>query len=217
MRSETEILLLEEIKEKKQSAQDLRSRAAGKRGGRVKFPTDLMSRKDKLKHTKAGKVTVTNIFDEILKRAEFDELEEHEQKSRLQYWRSKYSVKEIQKGMNIAAATYYNYIDSLDLPKQKKPRAAIATTPAKTKAIGKITDYIAAEQQPSLLEFEAEPQEPPAVKVETAPAFLELSGLNIAYNGSYSAEDIQKLFSKLDIILEGETSKFKIELKIMQE
>lgn len=217
MRSETEILLQEEIKEKKQSAQDMRSRAAGKRGGRVKFPTDLMSRKEKLKHTKAGKVTVTNIYDEILKRAEFDALEEHEQKSRLQYWRSKYNVKQIQKGMGVAAATYYNYIDGLDLPKQRKPREprkAIATTPAKP--IGKISDFIAAEQQPSLLDFETT-QEPPAVETKSAPAFLDLSGLNIAYNGTYSAEDIQKLFSKLDIILDGEQSKFKIELKIMQE
>jgi hypothetical protein len=224
----------EEIQEKKQIGNITQTRK-GKRGyGRMKTTLDFLSGKEKRAYTKAGKVQVSNLYDELVKKDVFEKLTDEEQKRYIQHWRTKYSVKEIQQGLGIASMTYYRHLERLGIPRERPGRKA----KAKTQKIA-IEPMMAAEPK-ELLMFEPEPQPRPktymelleypdlekdfpelakqiaAEKAEPAPAVLLLDGLNVAYNGRYSAEEIQRMIHKIDIILDGEKNEFEIELRISE-
>src|SRR5690348_7251022 len=98
---EAEKVFLSDIWEKKQETKQLKAALKHKRLGKgsMKFATDLMSRKERIEHMKAGKVVTTNLYDTILTFMEFDRLETYEKKNMLQYWRTKYTIKEIMGAM----------------------------------------------------------------------------------------------------------------------
>ena len=99
-RTEASDLFYNEVREKKRTASGVHSKT-GKNGyvGKMLFPSDIMSRKDKYNHRKAGKIVTSNIYDTILTKDEFNKLENYEKKNMLQYWRNTYSMTEIKKGM----------------------------------------------------------------------------------------------------------------------
>ena len=70
--SEAEKLFLNEIREKKRTASGVHHKT-GKNGyvGTMRFPSDIMSRKDKMKYRRNGKVMTTNMYDEIITAEEF--------------------------------------------------------------------------------------------------------------------------------------------------
>jgi transposase len=197
MRSEQTDLWQEDQKEKRNAAK-VSKRSVSKKGRtkRVFTALDFLTGKEKREYTKAGPITVTSLYDQILKRADFEQLEAEEQKKRLQHWRENNRSKDIQKEMGVSPNKFYEYIEQFGLPKA-------ATTGKARKAKAKLVTPKETEEILKKIE-----QEKPAV--------LDLSGLNIAYNGSYKGDDIKKILNKLDIILDGEDGEFKIELKIMQ-
>lgn len=216
MRKPDEVFLFEqEIREKKQDRRNFMKKTGARgRGGKMYLPSDLMSRADRKKHTKAGEIIVTNIYDTILKKVEFEALEPHEQRNHLQYWRTKYQTKEIQRGMGVAGATYYKYIEDLGLPKIRGYKKRTGKTQDKKKEAPK--------QISASLPDQEEQQAPQEVIIQDKqpepqqPAILVLNGLNIAYNGIYNSSEIQRMFSKLDLLLDGEDSEFEIELNIKE-
>lgn len=237
--SDAEEILKEEIQEKKQIGNITQARK-GKRGyGRMKTTLDFLSGKEKRAYTKAGKVQVSNLYEELIKKAEFEALTDEEQKRRLQHWRTKYSVKEIQKGLGIAGMTYYKYLEKLGIPRERPRKAKAQTIAAAPQletrpAVKSLLDF-AEEPKPEprmptimeLLEYPdlekdfpelakkiaAEKAEPAP---EPAPAILLLDGLNVAYNGRYGADEIRRMLTKIDVILDGEENEFEIELRISQ-
>lgn len=209
--SEAEQVFHEEVREKKRTASGVHHKT-GKRGytGKILFPTDFMSRKEKYNHRKAGKCVTTNLYDSILTKEEFDQLEQQEKRNRMIYWRTNFSNKEIQKAMGIANSPYYKIVDSLDLPKaprthseKQKRKATIKTTAKK-----------------SLLDFAEEIKEEvlPEPKAEE-PKVQEIivNGIHLAFNGTYSPEQIIKQLSKFELLLDGEEDDYYIELKLMQK
>jgi hypothetical protein len=213
MFSEAERCFLEDVREKKKAANGVHSKT-GKNGytGKILFPTDIMSRKDKYNHRKAGKVMLSNIFDEILTLDEFNDLETHEKKNRMQYWRNNYTIKEIQIEMGISNKTFYQLIDELELPKDRstrKPRKPrTASTKVKTVAI----------TSQSSLEFAPEKElvlstPPPPTPVQE----IIVDGLHVVFNGTYTAEKIEKQLTKFMLLLDGEEEEFYVELKLMQK
>jgi hypothetical protein len=207
-----ENLFLEEIRDKKRETALLRTATQHKRLGakKVLFATDLMSRKEKLKHTRAGKVmTQPNLYEDILPIAEFEKLETYEKRNRLQYWRSVKSAKEIQAEMGTNSKRYYEIIKELDLPKAPRTKAG---DPKPRKAIVKRKEVPAVAIQ-SQLEF-AQPEtqpEPQAVQQ------IIINGLNLEFNGTFTAEQIIKQFLKFGTLLEGEDDKYYIELRLQQK
>lgn len=205
--NEAERLFLEEVREKKKTASGVHHKT-GKRGyvGKMLFPTDLMSRKEKYNHRKAGKVVTTNIYDLFLSLDEFKQLDEFEQRNRLAYLRSKHSNKDIMKEMGMNNANYYKLVNDLGLP--TAPRSG---GKEKRKAIAKKT--IAIETQPA----------PAATSTATqieAPAPIQeviINGLHLVYNGTFEPEMIVKQMLKFAALLEDETDDFYVELKLMQK
>jgi|tagenome__1003787_1003787.scaffolds.fasta_scaffold20938243_6 hypothetical protein len=217
--SEAERLFNDEVRDKKKTASGVHHKT-GKNGyvGKMRFPSDIMSRKEKRKYKGNSKVSVSNMYDEIISIEKFEQLEEYEQRNMLAYWRNTYSNKTITDGMGIWNARYYRIVADLGLPKakrvdastEKKPRKAIATTASKEPAIQSAI-------QSSLMQLEETPPAP--VAAPPAPVVQEIivEGLHLSFIGTYDAEKIQKQLSKFDLMLEGEDSDFYIEMKIMQK
>jgi hypothetical protein len=207
--SEEHKLFLDDVRDKKRTASGVHSKT-GKRGyvGKMRFPSDIMSRKDKMRHRRAGKVMTTNIFDTILPMDEFKVLETHEKKNRMQYWRANNTIKEIQKQMGISNYDYYLIIDELELPKNR-------TTSNKVKRQGtKKPKASQKEEQPVAIQPTAVA---PAKQQQEVVQEVIVNGLNIIFNGTYSAEKIEKQLTKFMLLLDGEEDDFYVEMKLMQK
>jgi hypothetical protein len=203
-------IFYDEIREKKKETALLRTATQHKRLGakKVLFATDLMSRKEKLKHTKAGRVMTTNMYEDIIPIVEFEKLEDYEKRNRLQYLRSVKSAKEIQAAMGVNSKRYYEIISELNLP--KAPRSKSGAAPRKAALKRK-------EKEPAGISLQSQ------LELETTPAAIEpvqkiiINGLNLEFNGEFTAEQIIKQFLKFGALLEGEPDKYYIELRLQQK
>jgi len=203
--SEAEKVFHDEIREKKKAASGVHSKT-GKNGyvGTMRFPSDIMSRKEKMKYRKASKVVTTNLYDEILPKEEFDKLETYEKKNRLQYWRNTYQNKEIMKAMGLSNALYYNLVGELELPKA----ARINHGKPKRKAAVKISEEPEVKEEKQAL----------PVPIETAPVQeIIVDGLHLVFNGTYKAEQIIRQLAKFELLLDNEADPYYIELKLVQK
>jgi hypothetical protein len=208
--SEAEKLFNQEVRDKKRTATGVHSKR-GKNGyvGKMRFPSDIMSRKEKYNYRKAGKLMVTNMYDEILTVEEFEELETQEKRNRLSYWRNVYTNKEILEAMGIANGRFYKIVKELDLP--KAPRVD-RNEPKKGKVI-----KVQREQEKAVAVAPSPIKEPEKeVKPEPVQEIL-VNGIHLGFNGTYSPEMIQKKLAKFELMLEDETDDFYIELKIVQK
>lgn len=217
--SDAERLFNEEVRDKKKTASGVHHKT-GKNGyvGKMRFPSDIMSRKEKRKYKGNSKVSISNLYDEIISIEEFEKLEEYEQRNMLAYWRNTYSNKTITDGMGIWNARYYKIVADLGLPKARRvnsepqPRKATIKTAPKEPAIQSAI-------QSSLMNHEAAPPAPAPVAEPPAPVVQEImaDGLHFSFIGTYDAERIQKQLSKFDLLLEDEEDDFYIEMRIMQK
>jgi hypothetical protein len=213
IRSEAEKLFYDDVREKKKAATGVHYKT-GSRGyvGTMRFPSDIMSRKEKYNYRKAGKVMTTNIFDEILTIDEFNKLEKHEQKNRMAYWRNIKTNKEILKGMGINNTRYYEIVAELDLP--KAPRTY--KNGRKGSAKGKTPTDVQKQQ-------ERAPEAADAVPVAAAPVAatpvqeIMVDGLHLVFHGTKQPEEIQRQLKKFIALLEDETDDYYFEMKLMQK
>lgn len=201
---EAEKVFLDTVYEKKKETASLRAAQKHKRLGKsnMKFASDFMSRKEKIEHRKAGEVMTTNIFDTILTIDEFNKLETYEKKNRMQYWRSKFTIKEIFGSLGIAQATYYKILAELELPRDRSASQKEKKTRT-SKSVAVISKNIPTAEAPA-----------------AAPAPVQeiiLNGLNLSFNGTYDAELIQKQLLKILTLLDGEEGKYYVEMKLMQK
>ena len=203
--NEIERLFYDEVRQKKRTASGVHHKT-GKNGytGTIRFPSDIMNRKDKMRYRRAGKVLTTNMFDKIISINEFEELETFEKRNRLMYWRNEKNNKDILKGLGISSKRYYEIVAELDLP--KAPRG-------KTKPTRKATASI-----------KKQPIETTTVAVQTgtvpeAPQVQEIivEGLNLVFHGTYKAEQIKRHLTKFITLLDEEPDDFYLEFRLMQK
>ena len=210
--SEAEQSFYDDVREKKRTASGIHHKT-GSRGyvGKMRFPTDIMSRKDKYNHRKAGKVMISNLMDEILTIEEFEKLETYEQRRFLEYWRSKYSNTEITDKMGIWNNKYYKIVAELELP--KAPRI---NKNSNRKAVSKVSTANDPKAAIAVAEKPIEAEAP--VKQTEAPAQeIIVNGLHLVYNGTFTPEQIIKQLTKFELLLDGEPDEFYIELKLVQK
>jgi hypothetical protein len=210
--NEAEQVFMQDVREKKRAASGVHSKT-GSRGyvGKMLFPTDFMSRKEKYNYRKAGKCVTTNLYDNILSIDEFNNMETHEQRNWMAYWRTKYSNKEIQKEMGVNNSKYYSIVGQLGLPKAERSPRSNAAKPRK--AAIKVT---AVTPEPDII---LEPFETPPSRPAAAPEPIKeiINGLHVIFNGTYNADQISKQLTKMQLLLDGEEDNFYIELKIVQK
>lgn len=208
--SEAQKLFLNEVRDKKRTASGVHHKT-GKNGyvGKMRFPTDLMSRSEKIKHRKAGKVVISNMYEEIISIEDFEKLEKSEQKNMLAYWRNVYSNKEITNGLGIWNNRYYKLVAELELPKAPRINRESPKRKAKAKQASANISPPEAPEEPKT------PIEAPEKKEPVQEVIV--NGLHLVFNGTYSPELIQKQLSKFELLLEGEDDDFYIELKLVQK
>lgn len=185
----------------------------------IRNPADLLKGKEKREYVKASKIMTTNIYDKIIPRAEFDKLELHIQKNMYSYWYLTHGIKAIQEGFGCGGQTVYDYLDKLGIPRKGKIGRVPRGTSPQADNLRKAREAKALKAQQSQ-QIELITTQAPVV---TAPAPIQapivevLNGLNLKYNGIYKAEQIQKILSKLELLVEGEESEFHIEIKITEK
>jgi hypothetical protein len=212
--SEAEKLFKEEVRDKKRTASGVHSKT-GKRGyvGKMRFPSDIMSRKEKYNYRKAGKVVTTQMYEEIIPIEEFEELETYERKNRMAYWRNVYTNKEITQAMGIHNNKFYKIVKELELP--KAPRVD-RNPPRRAKGVNvqdKQEKAIAVKSSPIMT---PEPEAKPEIKTEPVQEVL-VDGIHLVFSGTYSPELIQRKLGKFELMLEDETDDFYIELRLIQK
>jgi hypothetical protein len=217
--SEAKQCFLEEVRDKKKTASGVHHKT-GKRGyvGKMLFAHDLMSRKEKYNHRKAGKILTSNLYEKIIPLDEFKELETFEQRNRLAYWRTQFSNKEIQKEMGANNTQYYKMVSDLGLPAAPRGgnKSGQRKATAKAIAINNVADRDLFNQTVPAQTTQAST----ATQVITAPAPVQeliIDGLHLVYNGTFTPEQIVKQLLKFGSLLEDETDKFHIELRLMQK
>lgn len=212
--SEAEKLFNQEVRDKKRTASGVHSKT-GKRGyvGKMRFPSDIMSRKEKYNYRKAGKVVTTQLYDEIIPIEEFEQLEKYERKNRMAYWRNVYTNKEITQAMGIHNNRYYKIVAELELPKAPRVDRFEQRKGTAIKTQGKQEKAVAVKSSPIMT---PEPEAKPEIKPEPVQEIL-VDGIHLVFSGTYSPELIQRKLGKFELMLEDETDDFYIELRLIQK
>jgi hypothetical protein len=209
VQSEAAKLFHNEVRDKKKTASGVHHKT-GKNGyvGTMRFPSDIMSRSEKMRYRRSSKVMISNMYDQIIPIEDFEKLETHEQRNMLAYWRNVYSNKEITEGMGIWNNKYYKIVAELGLPKaprinstEKKPRKAKAAAKVEVETSAAVPAPKEEIQQPIV----QQPQE------------IIVDGLHLIFNGTYKAEQIQMKLNKFYALLDDEEDDFYIEMKIVQK
>lgn len=202
MRNEIERLFIEDIREKKKAA----SGSFHKKGKGVKHhmsgiktPYDFMTNKQK--KTLNGKVTTYSMYDTLLSKNDFDSLPEEKQKEYMLKWRELYSNEKIMKSLEIKSPGKFQYLlDKLEIPKKQyrksPPRQGVK------KDIEEVHHLYQEKMTVAVIPEKTD--------------IVILNGLNINYYGIYDSEQLSKIFTKLQLLIEGEENSFNLSITIQE-
>jgi hypothetical protein len=145
-----------EVKEKKAQKDLYRAKTNGRRKSGHMLPIDFMSAEERKEYTKAGEITVTSLWDQILSRSQYDELTEEKKKQALTHWRKIHTTKAIKEKLGWNDYHLYKEFEKLGIEVEKRaPRGTSARHKAKMEkqGKGKSVAITAAAPKMSLLEF----------------------------------------------------------------
>ena len=225
-----ERLLREDIIEKKRTGRGAFSmRGKGvKHGisGAFRTPSYFMTNKEK--KLLNGEVEVHNMYTTVLKMDEFRTKDEEMQRTLLTKWREIYDNAHIKKEMGLSNKAFYDLVAELKIPKKTRvegPRKAGRPKGSTTTKQAKSKESVAVSPKKNLLELaeeavqrEEERQAKLKAVTPTAPPVqtLIVNGLHVEYNGSYDAETINKILTKIQLLVDGEPNKFRISLSLSE-
>jgi hypothetical protein len=191
-----EKMFLDDVRNKKRTASGVHHKT-GKRGytGKILFPTDFMTRKEKYNTRKAGKVVITNMYDNIMNYTEFKQLPLEEQKKTMLEYRKKHTNESIRKQWNLSTYEYF--------------------TKLLKKELGIITGSSKASSPKKEKVLQVSPAPVPAIAEPPAEAET-FEGFSFTLKGSFSAETLLKRLEKLTLLLDEETNDFHINLEIKE-
>jgi hypothetical protein len=224
-------LFAQDIREKKITARGaFHQRGKGvKHGfrGALRTPYYYMTNKEKKKLN--GEVQVYKM-DAVMDIKEFQELEREKQRELLIHWRSKYENNHIIKGLGIPKSMYFDISADLQMPKKpriypvdengneikrnyskrekqaKKPKNKGATTQISAEIVKeKLNKQGSLQIQEVSTQVEVLPKEPEI-----------LNGLKLQYNGEYNSDELNRLFTKLQLLIDGEQGKYEITLTLTE-
>lgn len=196
-----------EVREKKRQVQGNRSRS-GSNGSRtrkgMRTPYDSMNAKERKKLN--GEVVVTRMYETIIPYEELLLKDSDTQRNMLIRWREIFSNEKIKAEMGIHNKAFYELVEEHNLP--KKTRGGARTRVGKKKPL----EANLSEIKSSELSFDIREQ----AKEKTPEPKLITRGLHLEYNGDYTAEELSKIFMKLQLITEGEENKFTLAISLSE-
>jgi hypothetical protein len=202
MKDEAEILFQQEINSKQRERHNLRSKTGSKGSSKsrkgLRTSYDFLSKKER--KNLSSEVSVKNLFDLLLTRKEFDQYPKEKQKEILTHWREIYPNSKIMEALEIKSqGTFNNFMDQLEIPKKRTYKKRIPQPKVrKESAVDVVTNGAAVD--------------PPKRETNN----ISLDGLLLNYNGSYSSEQLARIFTKLQLIIEGEEIKYKVSISIQE-
>jgi hypothetical protein len=211
----------QEVLDKKREAYTRKFNKTGARGGSrsrkgVRTPSDFLSKKEMLQLN--GEVRSHNMYETILNWNDFELKDKETQKNLLTRWREIYPNSKIMDELSIGRAKRFNtqsfadIVNGLGCPPKVRGQFSGERKPRKAK-VPKVQET----PKMSLLEFaESEPEKTQAIQEEVVKAILISKGLHLEYNGDYDVEALNRLFTKLQLLVDGEPSKYKISLSLTE-
>lgn len=216
MGEDIERIFLDDIREKRRvgsGAFHVRGKGV-KHGfsGALRTPYHFMKTKER--NALNGIVETSNIYSSILNWTEWSLKDRETQKQLLTKWRELYPntkiMEELQIGRNkpFNVQSFADIVNDLGCP-PKNRQAQIRREKKEQKEKRKVKNIAATpkKQESTLLQFEL--PEPPKEEIK---AILISNGLHLEYNGEYDQEQLTKIFTKLQLLIDSEPNKFKIAL-----
>jgi hypothetical protein len=208
---EIEKLFKDDIREKKKTGSGaFHMRGKGVRhgfNGALRTPYHFMKTKEKNKLN--GEVECFNMYETIIPWNEFDLKDKDQQKVLLTRWRELYPNQKIMDELGEGMGRKFNTQSFADLvnslgcpPKQKGGSQPRAYKPRKAKTVA---------IDPPITKEEAQE----TIK-EVREVMLLTKGLHLEYNGEYNSEQLTKIFTKLQLITDGEENKFVLSISITE-
>ena len=218
MTENIERLFNEDIRDKRKAGSGVFSRRGKgvKHGisGALRTPYYYLKPKERKKLN--GTVETSNMYSTILSWDEWNLKDKETQKNLMTKWREIYSNTKIMEELAVGRGKPFNsqsfadIVNDLDCPKKirggSKPRKkSAAITAVKETKSPTLLEFAEVANQ---LEFEIPKQEVRQV--------LVTKGLHLEYNGEFDPEQLSKIFTKLQLLIEGEPNKFKISLSLSE-
>jgi hypothetical protein len=210
----------EEIREKRKAG----SGAFHKRGkgvkhgfsGALRTPSYYMSAKEKAKLN--GEVEVSFMYETIIPIEEFKLKDKEIQKTMLTRWRDIYPNAKIVEEMKISNKMFYDLVADLEIP--KKARVELDGTKRVATAKAKTTKSKQAKEPEALkkiiADFAEERKSSAPEKMETLQAVVLNRGMTLNYHDEYTVEELDDIFSKCQIIINGAKYKYKLALTLTE-
>ena len=190
--------------------------------GALRTPSFYMSNKEKKKLN--GEVEVTNMYETLIPFNEFNLKDTETQKVLLTKWREVYDNASIRSELGISNKAFYDLVSDLEIPKKRrvedrdqrnkpKPKQAkVSVTPKKS--LMETVEFLGAERE--VLEVKKEViKEVEKVEKEITPV-LVTTGMQLTYNKIYGEEELNNIFTKCQIMVEGENKKFQLTLSLTE-
>ncbi|MDF9638827.1 MULTISPECIES: hypothetical protein [Bacillus cereus group] len=216
-------MMNQEIREKKRTASGVHGKT-GKRGyvGKMMFPNDIMSAKEKRQYRKASKVKVTNMYETMISYEEFLKLSKQDQYNTLKAYRENFGVTTVYKTWKIGANTFYKLVADLDLPpmargnKGGKRKGAGRPKATTNKTVG---DEKAMSVQAETLDIEAIVKEHIEKHLPKKEEKNPLAGFAFAahIDGEFHADELMNRLMKIASFVEGEDKNYKVTLTITEQ
>lgn len=202
-----------EVREKKNQVFHNRAKT-GKSGSKtrkgIRTAFDYMTTKEKKKLN--GEVKVHNMFTTVLNWTEFQKIDAEAQKQLLTKWREIYPNSTIMSELSQGRETKLNnqsfseLVKSLGVP--AKGRGGAAGVPRIRKA--KVENVAVSPE--TKVEVVPEAILPP----QPQPQMVITKGLHLEFNGKYDVEALNKLFTKLQLLIDGDANKYNISLSLTE-
>ena len=219
MTENIERLFQEDIRDKRKAGSgSFHKRGKGvKHGisGALRTPYYYLKPKERKKLN--GTVETSNMYSTILNWDEWNTRDKETQKMLLTKWREIHSNTKIMEELAVGRGKPFNsqsfadIVNDLDCP--KKIRGGSKPRKNKSAAITAVKET----KSPTLLEFaEVASQLEFEVPKQEIKQILITKGLHLEYNGEYDPEQLSKILTKLQLLIEGEPNKFKISLSLSE-
>lgn len=177
--------------------------------GALKTPYYYMSTKERKKLN--GEVEVFYMESTILPIEEFEQKDIEKQKELLNHWRKVFQTKDIKQKMGVSHMRFYNLMDKLGVPRSSRGGAHNVKKNKKEK---EESIAVSAEKMDKPV-IRAVPDEKP-VQQEPIQQILT-KGLHLEFNGTYDTDTLNKLFTKLQLLIDGEDNEYQIYLTLSEK
>jgi hypothetical protein len=204
---EADRLFNEEIAAKKADRKNLRSKTGSKGSSKsrkgIRTAYDYMTPKERKKLN--GIVEVSSLYDVLQNKEWFEGFPPDKQKEILIHWRDIHPNAKIMEALEIKSqGTFNKFLENLGVPKKRSW--------SKKKA----------QQQPHKKEIQPMENQKEEIVAAAVPErekmdIVIFDGLSLNYNGVYSADQIERILTKLQLIVAGEENSFIMSISLQEK